>query len=344
MAVSALAPLRAAFILIMSAGLLVSSASASMLDEYKGKVVRLVNGGAAGSGFDLYSRMLAPWLEKKLGTTVVVESRPGAGMMTAMNHVWMQPPDGLTLMLAPGEGAVLAKIIDDKAIRFDMTQFGILARVNTAPRVMIVNPKSGYDKPADFFRANKVLQIGANGKTDAVADTASIMCHALKIKCKITIGYQSSADFALAAVRGEVDATILVEDSAARYAQNNQLRGFVVTARERSKLMPDVPTIYEALNLSQDAQDWLDYRESIRKIGRLLIVPPHTDPQKLAFLRDVARSILTDPEAMAEFAQQQQPALYGAPEEIEALIKTSLTGLTPERQKQVQSIISDEFY
>jgi len=58
----------------------------------------------------------------------------------------------------------------------------------------------------------------------------------------------------------------------------------------------------------------------------------------------VARSILTDPEAMTEFAQQQQPALYGAPEEIEALIKNSLTGLTPERQKQVQSIISDEFY
>ena len=77
------------------------------LDFYKGKVVRLVNGGSAGSGYDLYSRMLAPYLEKKLGTTVIVESRPGAGMMTAMNHVAIAPPDGLTMMLAPGEGAVL---------------------------------------------------------------------------------------------------------------------------------------------------------------------------------------------------------------------------------------------
>ena len=69
---------------------------------YRGKTVRLVNGGAAGSGYDLYSRMLAPHLEKKLGATVVVESRPGAGMLIAMNHTWNAPPDGLTMMLAPG--------------------------------------------------------------------------------------------------------------------------------------------------------------------------------------------------------------------------------------------------
>ena len=103
--------------------------------------MRLVNGGAAGSGYDLYSRMLAPWIEKKLGATVIVESRPGAGMMTAMNHVAVAPPDGLTMMLAPGEGAVLAKLVDDPALRFDLEKYGLLARVNTAPRVLIVNPE-----------------------------------------------------------------------------------------------------------------------------------------------------------------------------------------------------------
>ena len=41
---------------------------------YRGKAVRLVNGGAAGSGYDLYSRMLAPYLEKKLGATVVANT------------------------------------------------------------------------------------------------------------------------------------------------------------------------------------------------------------------------------------------------------------------------------
>ena len=315
-----------------------------ILDFYKGKVIRLVNGGSAGSGYDLYSRMLAPWFEKKLGATVIVDSRPGAGMMTAMNHVWIQPPDGLTLMLAPGEGAVLGKLTDDRAARFDLMKFGLLARVNTAPRVLIVNPKSSYVTVANLLKQTKPLEIGATGKTDAASDTSAVMCHALKIQCKITVGYRSSADFSLAAIRGEVDGTVLVEDSAARYAQGGQLRGVLVTARERSKLMPDVPTIYEAVPLDQEAQWWLDFRENIRKIGRLLIVPPGMDAEKLAYLRKVSKDILTDPEATADFEKRQQPALYGAPDEISKLMESSISGLSPERLKQVKHVILEEYY
>ncbi len=315
------------------------------LEFYKGKVVRLVNGGAAGSGYDLYSRMLAPYLEKKLGATVIVESRPGAGMMTAMNHTAMAAPDGLTIMLAPGEGAVLARLVDDTALRFDLQAYGLLARVNTAPRVLIVNPNSPYRSVDDLYRQQKPLQIGANGKTDAASDTSAVFCHALKIQCKITIGYKSSNDFAMAAIRGEVDGTILVEDSSSRYAQGGQLRGVVVTARERSRLMPDVPTIYEAMKLDQEALWWLDFREDVRKIGRLLIVPPGMAPERLAFLRRVTREILTDPEALKDFELKQQPALFGDPEEIGKLIRNVLgDGLSAEQRKQIKHVIMEKFY
>ncbi|MDH7796725.1 MULTISPECIES: tripartite tricarboxylate transporter substrate-binding protein [unclassified Beijerinckia] len=316
----------------------------AMLEFYQGKTVRLVNGGAAGSGYDLYSRMLAPYLEKKLGAKVIVDSRPGAGMMIAMNHVWIQPPDGLTIMLAPGEGAVLGKLIDDGALRFDLMKYGLLARVNTAPRVLIVYPKSSYYKVDDLLKQSKPLEIGANGKTDAASDTSAVMCHALKLNCKITIGYKSSADFALAAVRGEVDGTVLVEDSAARYSQGGQLRGVLVTARERSRLMPDVPTIYEATKLDPEAQWWLDFREDIRKIGRILVVPPGMDQEKLAFLRKVTKEILTDPEALKDFEKQQQPALFGEPGEIAELMRRSLDGLSPERRQEVKHVIADKYY
>jgi tripartite-type tricarboxylate transporter receptor subunit TctC len=335
---------RLAAVVVLSVTASGSVRADPILDFYKGKTVRLVNGGAAGSGYDLYSRMLQPYLEKKLGATVIVDSRPGAGMMIAMNHVWIQPPDGLTLMLAPGEGAVLGKLTDDPALRFDLMKYGLLARVNTAPRVLIVYPKSPYYTVADLLKQTKPLEIGANGKTDAASDTSAVMCHALKIQCKITIGYKSSADFALAAVRGEVDGTVLVEDSSSRYAQGGQLRGVLVTARERSRMMPDVPTIYEAVQLDQEAQWWLDFREDIRKIGRLLIVPPGMDAEKLAFLRRVSKEILTDPEALADFDKRQQPALYGDPDEIGKLMERSLVGLTPERRQEVKHVIIDKYY
>lgn len=339
-------PTLSACALALAGALCANSASAdSTLDFYKGKTVRLVNGGAAGSGYDLYSRMLAPWLEKKLGANVIVESRPGAGMMTAMNHTWIQPPDGLTMMLAPGEGAVLSRLVDDQSLRFDLSKYSMIARVNTAPRVMIVYPKGPYHSVADILNTQKPLQIGSNGKVDGVSDTTAMFCHAMKIPCKLTIGYKSSADFALAAIRGEVDGTILVEDSAARYAQGGQLRGVMTMARERSKIMPDVPTIYESVKLSDEAAWWLDFREDVRKIGRILIGPPAMEPAKLALLRKVTREILTDPEALKEFAAKQQPALFGEAEEMTAIVNRILgEGLPPARREEIKHVIMEKYY
>jgi tripartite-type tricarboxylate transporter receptor subunit TctC len=312
---------------------------------FKGKTIRLVNGGAGGSGYDLYSRMLAPWLGKHLGANVLVESRPGAGMMTAMNHVWGAAPDGLTLMLAPGEGAVLAKLTDDPALRFDLTKFPILARVNTAPRVLIVYPNGPYKTMQDFAKPAKPIFIGANGKTDGASDTSAVLCHALKIPCKIMIGYPSSKDFSLAAIRGEVDGTILVDDSAMRYSEGNQLRPLAVISRERAPLMPTVPTLFEELKLDAEAAWWIDFREDLRKIGRLLITPPGMDEARLAYLRDVSRKVLNDPEALAEFAQRNQPAQYGEPDEMAKLVKRALDGsIGAERLTELKFIITEKYY
>lgn len=321
-------------------------ASAETPQEFfKGKLVRIVNGGSAGSGFDLYSRMLAPWFEQKLGAKVIVEARPGAGMMAAMNHVWTQPPDGLTMMLAPGEGALLGELVGNTGIRFKLREFPILARVNSAPRMLIIHPKLPYQTLADIVASGRMFQFGATGKTDGSSDTAVFVCHALNIPCKITIGYKSSVDFAMAAVRGEVDGTILVEDSAERYAKGGQLRAIASMSRERSKLFNDAPTIFEALQLTPEQQAWLDFRDDVRKIGRLLIVPPGMEAGKLAFLRSIAREILTDPVALEGFEKIRQPALYGSPEEIGAIIeKHSPERLPPERRQLIQHIIMEKYY
>ncbi len=314
-------------------------------DFFKGKIVRLVNGGSGGSGYDLYSRMLAPYFEQKLGAKVVVEARPGAGMMTAMNHVWTQAPDGLTMMLAPAEGALLGQLSGGQGIRFKLAEFPILARVNTGPRLLIVHPSMPYKTIGELIASGRTLQIGSNGKTDGSSDTVAFMCHALNIPCKITIGYKSSVDVALAAVRGEVDGTILVEDSSERYAQGGQLRAIVVTSRERSKLFKDVPTIFEALQLNAEQQEWLDFRDDIRKLGRLLIVPPGMEAEKLAYLRRISREILTDPEALETFEKARQPALYGTPEEMTEIVrKFDLSNIPAERQKLIQHIIMDKYY
>ena len=69
---------------------------------FAGKTVRLVVGFGPGGGYDAYARMLAPYLSKNLGATVIVENRPGAGGLVALSGVYMAPSDGLTMMIVNG--------------------------------------------------------------------------------------------------------------------------------------------------------------------------------------------------------------------------------------------------
>ena len=72
-----------------------SSAAAQESEQafFAGKTVRFVVGFGPGGGYDAYARMLAPYLSKTLGATVIVENRPGAGGLLALNGLYIAPPD-----------------------------------------------------------------------------------------------------------------------------------------------------------------------------------------------------------------------------------------------------------
>lgn len=312
---------------------------------FKDKIIRFVVGGGAGGGYDLYARMLAPHLEKKLGAKVLVENRPGAGMLIAMNHVWQAPPDGLTMILAPAEGATFGKMLDEPGARFDLRTFPILARVNSAPRAVLVHPSGPLASARNFLSAEKPIWFSVNGKTDGVADTIAILCHAMKLPCKLAIGYQSSKTIALAVINRETDATVLVDDTSVHYVRGKQLAAPFFAGREKSAIMPETPSLFEVATLDAEAAWWIDFREDLRRLGRVIMVPPGMDQGRLSFLRSVVRDILMDPEIAAEFESKGQPIQYASPEDISGLIE-SLLGekITRERLAEIRYVVLEKFY
>ncbi|MGE5539000.1 MAG: Bug family tripartite tricarboxylate transporter substrate binding protein [Gemmatimonas sp.] len=314
-------------------------------DFYKGKTVHFLVGTSTGGGFDTYARLLAPYMAKKLGATVLVENKPGGSHMVAMNAVWNATPDGLTIDIAPGEGAVLGKLLGEPGIRFDLTKFPIVARVNSSPRVLIINPKLPYRSLEDILKADKQVVLSFSGKTDGASDTATVFCHAVHMKCKSLIGYPSSKEFTLAAMRGESDGTVLADDSAARFSENDQLRPIVVMGRDRSQMLPNVPTVFEAMKVDDEGAWWLDFRDDVRKLGRLLVTTPNTPADRLAYLRRVVKEIETDPQVMKDFEAKGNALTYGEPDEMAAIIARLLGGsISPERLKEIDYVITQKYY
>src|ERR1051325_419912 len=91
---------------------IVSASNAQAQDAekafYAGKTVRMIVGSGVGGGYDVFSRLIAPYLSKTLGTTVIVENVPGAGGLVAMNKLYVAPPDGLQISLTQGTMAAVA--------------------------------------------------------------------------------------------------------------------------------------------------------------------------------------------------------------------------------------------
>lgn len=338
-------PLAAIIAGLASFAVAATAAAQSEADFYKGKTVRLVVGTSSGGGYDTYARLLAPHLEKKLGTTVIVENRPGGSHMVAMNHVYSAAqPDGLTMMVAPGEGAVLGSLLREPGIRFDLTKYPVLGRVNTAPRILIVNPKLPYKTIQDIKSSGKPLTLGFAGKTDGASDTGTVLCHALNIPCKVIIGYPSSKEFTLAAIRGETDGTVLTEESALRFSRNGQLRPIAVTGREKSSLAPDLPTVFEATKVDAQAAWWLDFRDDLRKVGRIIVTTPGMPPARQTFLEETLRAVATDPEIMAAFQAKEMPLRYAPPAEVNGLIKKMLSELPEAKVAEIRHVITEKYY
>ena len=82
---------------------------------YAGKTVRMIVGSGVGGGYDVFSRLIAPYLSKTLGTTVIVENVPGAGGLVALNKLYVASPDGLQISLVQGTMAAVAQLTGDQA-------------------------------------------------------------------------------------------------------------------------------------------------------------------------------------------------------------------------------------
>src|SRR5204862_399764 len=82
---------------------------------YAGKTVRMIVGSGVGGGYDVFSRLIAPYLGKTLGATVIVENQPGAGGLVALNKLYTAPPDGLQISLVQGTMAAVAQLTGEQA-------------------------------------------------------------------------------------------------------------------------------------------------------------------------------------------------------------------------------------
>ena len=318
---------------------------------YQNEVLHIVVGYNPGGGFDEYARMIGAEIEARTGGTVVVDNQPGGGGLLALNRLVQERATGLNIMLLGGESAVLAQLTGRPGTRFDITKLNWLGRAQIDTPIVLwskTNPERSF---AEVLKTTqeKGSVWGAIGLTDNISDAESAIAQALDLsgeQMSIVTGYSGSSEVALAVVRGEVDGMVVSNSSAFNYAGSEDAGVLAVAtlSRERETLFfPDVPTIFEVAELSEEGKWWLDFRSNITEVGRTFVTHGDVEQERVDYLREVLAGILTDAEFMAVAKERQRPVDYMSAAEQEQLVQEIFSGLTSERTEEVKYVLTEKY-
>jgi tripartite-type tricarboxylate transporter receptor subunit TctC len=307
---------------------------------YAGKTVRMVVGSGTGGGYDIFSRMIAPYLSKVLGTTVVVENQPGAGGLLALNKLFIAPPDGLQISLTNGTGAAFAQLTGDQAARFDLTKFSYLATVGAPPGLWLVAPDSPIREVQQAIDAKMKWRWASSGGTSGLGIGAAFTCEALKLDCHVVQGYKGSADAGLAVTRGEMDALYVPESSANNFVKAKQNWALATISRTKSRFFPDRPTIFDAVKMDADGTWEMDFLANVEKLGRILIAPPGIPPARLAYLQAAVKETLHNPQLIADGERAERIIEYLDPAATLQNAVAAVGSVTPEQKLRVLNILA----
>ncbi len=328
--------------LIAGAGAQTSSAQ-DPAAYYKTHTVRFISGGGPGGGYDNYARLLAPHLATAMSANVVVENQPAAGGIVGLNRIYANEPDGLQFIILNGGAAVLSQLFDLQSVQYDLAKVNFLATVSSSPWVVLVNPKSPYRTMADLVKAGTMIRWPATGPIDGLSDGASMLCEAYKMPCRVVLGYKSSSEGALAIERGEMDALYVSDTSANNYIKNGEARPIAVISRERSRFLPDMPTIFEQGGLSENQDWWLKARADVDALGRIIIAGPNVQPERMAYLQAKMKQIVTDPAIKAEGDRLERYLDFQSPDATRDRALGLINGVTGDRKALLKDVVMKKF-
>jgi tripartite-type tricarboxylate transporter receptor subunit TctC len=273
-------------------------------DFYKGRTITFIIGTAPGGGYDTYSRLLASHLGQQLagGPAIVPQNMPGAGGIRAANYLFNVAPRDGTVIGMLDEALYLNQILGTQEIKADAGKFNWIGRILANSAVLFARRDAAVRKIDDAF--DKELIVSATGTASKLNWT--VLKNALGMKLKIISGYQGTNESLLALVRGEADALSMpwsiLRITGAQLLADRQINLLLQTGAEKDPGLPDLPRMIDLARNEEDRQ-LLALFSSPSLIGRSVLAPPGTSPERVSELRRAFTATLQDARFLDDLAK-----------------------------------------
>ena len=241
-------------------GLALPSIPSTAQPAFPNRPLKLIVGFAPGGSTDIIGRIVAQRLSERLGQSVVVENRAGAGGTIGADATAKAPPDGYTLTLGTTSTHAIAAGAYSKLPYDSVADFTQISQVAITPYLLVVNPQVKANSLAEFVALAKSqpgkLNYASAGNGTATHLAMEMLKDAAGIDL-VHIPYKGNAPADVAILAGDVQAVFGSMPALLQNTKANKLRPLAVGTIARSPALPDVPTVAEQGYPGFEAALWL---------------------------------------------------------------------------------------
>jgi len=235
------------FTCIALAGLLASLTDSSYTQPYPHRPVRVVVNVTAGGGVDTTARVVAQHLNAVLKQPFIIDNRTGAGGTIGIELVAKAPADGYTLLVCS------SGIVTNAAFRpqgYDpIRDFQPVGNLTSTPYIVVVTPALPAKSVKELIALAKAKPGAITYATSGAGSITHLGAGLLPMLSgtqMLSVPYKGVADAYPAVASGDVNWMIGATISALPLVKAGRLRAIAITSAQRSKAMPDLPTVSES--------------------------------------------------------------------------------------------------
>ncbi len=288
-------------------------APAVQAQDYPARPIRMIVPFAAGGGSDISARTMSDALGQALGTTIVVDNRPGAGSVLGTDLATKAAPDGYTTLLGNISmtfNAALYKKLPYNALR-DLAPISLATE---QPNIIVTHPSLPAKTLQEFIALARTQPGKLTYASAGLGSGTHLAMEMLMMSQKISlvhVPYKGTGPAITALLGNETSAFMSTFASALPHVRSDRLRALAVTTKKRAPPLPEVPTVEESGVPGFEYATWYG-----------VLAPAATPKPIINKLNKIIVAVLSTPDMQDRYARQGVNAIPGTVAEFSKLFKS----------------------
>lgn len=287
-------------------------ASTAFAQAWPARPVKIVVAFTAGGTTDIMARTLAQRLSERFKQPFVIENKPGAGGNIGTEYVVRAPADGYTLIVnSVGPMAVNPTLY--RNLSYDpLTDLVPVAQISDVPNVLVVHPSLGLKNVEALVAYGK----GNPGKLNYASTGIGTSSHLSGVMLASRAGFEAShipykgAEAVKDLLAGRIQFMFATIPSVIAHIKAGNLVAIAVTSAQRSRSMPDVPTVAERGFPGFEAGSWFG-----------LFAPKGTPANVIAELNRATNEVVSERAIQTRMIEEGADPAAGTPEQFGAFVR-----------------------